>query len=672
MPGKNETTKHAETMPWLEPAPGKLSRLGFSSLADCLLCVPNKYLDFTNAKAVVDEQMVGKEHFLLLRLRSVAAFDAARNKTSYWGDAIRVLLTCSDAKGTIVEISVFGNIWPWRESEVGEVLYVYGEVSEWKGRLQLASPIKVSPSARGKAQPIYRGKVGQVSGESVESGVVAALPYLAQAGDALLKRAGMNTAKFTSLTGRRDAASLLKSIHRPVTVAEGLQAIATAKSLCIQSILDRSTAASSRPRLETSVIPINNLVVERLIQKLPYALTPDQRTAINEAVRDVRSPFPMRRLLSGDVGTGKSLVFMVLSAAALEAGAQVGIICPNQLMVKQLSKEFREMFPGTPFCEVLAGDKLGQGIAIGTTALLSAARKAKVTFDLVTTDEQQKFSVEQKSTLQSAHTNVMEATATAIPRTTALVSYGGMDLSVLKTCPVDKLILTRLARPHEGPEILDFLHKVVLSGQQVAVVYPLVTKSTPNKDGVEMAGVVDAANRWERFFPGRIGVLHGRMKGDEKDDVLLKMGRREFDILISSTVIEVGVTLPNLRALVVMEPQRHGIAQIHQMRGRVARKGGRGFVFLLPTQQLEPEAAERLSLLTRCPDGFTLAEKDLELRGFGDVDVTSEAQSGATELLFWGVKISKHDLDDAIDAQPEPAQHPVKALVRPLGVRPGR
>lgn len=633
-------TKHAD------PELGRLTRLGFSTLAECLLSVPKRYADYTKPTAVVRPELLGQQCYLVLRLVDKTGFDAYKKPTTYWKSVVRVQLDCRDAHGSPVRATIFGNIWPWRDVEPGAVLHLSGELGEWNGNLALQSPSPVAPEYRGKVAALYRGKSGQVSGEALGAAIKGAMSRLDEAEVLLLAQAGLREDEFRALTGLAQGRTLLTRLHTPKSLREGEEARELAHKLSLESVVRRAAAAKSRPPVSKSAIAVNRDLLAELVAELRFPLTQDQRTAVDEIVADLRSAYPMRRLLSGDVGTGKSITFMLPAVLAYDAGAEVAILAPSQLVVEQLARELRETFPGLPVCEVLSGGKLGEGIAVGTTALTSAARKARKTFDLVITDEQHKFSVEQKAALVSKHTNVLEATATAIPRTLALVNFGGMDVSILRQSPVRKNIVTRLTREEDMPRITRFVGEALERGGQVAVVYPLVNGAAA-KEGEQLSSVVAAGAEWERLFPGRVGVLHGRLSPDEKKAVIESMHAGRISILVSSLVIEVGVTLPSLRVMVVMHPDRHGLSQLHQLRGRVARKGGNGYMFLHATAELQPEAQDRLQLLVECSDGFTLAERDMDMRGFGDVEDDSESQTGSTRTLFWGVNLSHRELEEA-------------------------
>lgn len=626
---------------------GRLRRLGFTTLAEALLSIPKKYEDFTQPKREVRPSDEGTDCYLVLRAGVTKLFDGGKRPTTFWQSAARVEVHARDDRRQEIVVSVFGNVWPWRGVEEGTDIHVHGRLARFGAKLYLQNPEIVPPRARGKVVALYAGKPGQVSGEALGEAIGRAIHRLEDAEILLLAQAGLLESEFEKATGVPTPGELLRTMHFPQSLAAGLNACKVARKLAYETVVRRAAAAKARSPVPASAIVINRASIDDIVATLPFPLTGDQRQAIDEIVTDLRSTYAMNRLLSGDVGTGKSIVFMVPAVAAYSAGADVAILVPSQLLVSQIAGELRQLFPGVPVCEMTSGAKLGEGIVVGTTALLSAARKAKKKFHLVITDEQHKFSVDQKATLRDRFTNVLEASATAIPRTLALVQFGGMDVSVLRECPVKKEITTRLVGVEDSDRIDAFVHKVLAAKGQVAVIYPLVDETgegkTKSAEGLE--SVISAAKGWGKRFPGRVGVLHGKLDAEAKADVIAGMGDGRYDILVSSLVIEVGVTLPSLKAILIHHPERYGLAQLHQLRGRVARKGGRGYMFLIAGEELDDdEVFDRLELLEKCSDGFELAEADMDMRGFGDVNDDSSEQTGTARTLFHHAKLTHQEI----------------------------
>lgn len=641
-------TKQAQTKNPL----GRLTRLGFTSAADCLLSVPKSFRDYTTPVRAYSSAAYRQKNYFALKILSMSRHDREGNVILTWEGTHQLRVELLDADGKQARATIFGNVWPWKNVASGDDVCVYGELNTWFGHLRIDQVDLIPVTARGKVVPTYAGKPGQVSGDLLAKGIASALALQEQAASALLSRLDMDAGAFRRFTGVDSAATLLANLHRPPSVAAGMAACATAKQLCALELVRRAERLKQRACVAQSAIAIEARVVSTLIARLPFDLTHDQATAIAAIIDDLRSPVPMARLLSGDVNTGKTISFVVPAVAAYLAGAQVAILAPSQLLVGQISREIRSYFPEIPVNEVVSGSQIANGIVVGTTAVLAAAAKQNWVFDLVIADEQHKFSVAQKQALLHTHTNFLEATATIIPRTLAMVSYGGMDLSLLRQSPVEQNIETRIVEAAEADRVFAFVQKVMERGGQVAVIYPFVedtdagTAATPADDTHRAKrSVMEGFDRWNKAFPGRVGVIHGRMQESEQTETLDRLREHHIDILVSSTVIEVGLTIPALKLLIVVQPERLGLAQLHQLRGRVARRGGRGYVFLFVPEQITQEARERLQTLVECADGYALAERDMHVRGFGNVASDSDGQTGATRLLFWGAQLTPDDIE---------------------------
>lgn len=619
---------------------GRLTRLGFSSLPECLLSCPREYRDYLEPMHILPIPDTGVKVYMVLTLIESTLFDKTSVPTRSWKDGYRLMMRGVDGRGDSISIAVFGAFHPFMKLKPGDELHIYGEVTTFRDSRTITNPELVPPELRGRIVPIYTGRPGQVKAETLSQAIEKALPQINDAACMLLVQAGMREGEFKR-HANMSPELLLSSLHAPKSTREGELAADIAQRLSLAAILGRAARNQAGTPITASAIAIDRDDVQALIARLPFPLTGDQLKSIDEMVGDLRAPFPMRRLLSGDVGTGKTITYLVPAVAAFKAGASVGVLAPNQLLVEQLARELRSYFPEVPVVEVTSGTKIEPGFIIGTSAVVHAAKKGKLRLDVVVIDEQHKFSVDQKDALRSEHTNMLEATATAIPRTLALVGFGGMSVSVLRQVPVAKKINTRLVPREDGSRLFEFVGAQVAAGAQVAVIYPLAEDMG---DGAR-ASVEAAFQRFRQKFGDRAGMLHGKLTDEEKRAVIERMRDGHLDILVSSTVIEVGVTLPSLKAVVVVHPERFGVSQLHQLRGRVARKGGVGFFFMYMPEEIDETARERLQLLVDCADGFTLAERDADLRGFGNIDAGGDSQTGSSRMLFWGVTLSRQDIE---------------------------
>ena len=402
-------------------------------------------------------------------------------------------------------------------------------------------------------------------------------------------------------------------------------------------IARRRFAASERKPAE---IRVDDRIRESARRVLPFKLTNGQRTALKEIVDDLQRPQPMNRLLQGDVGAGKTIVALLAAVVAMENGLQVAFMAPTEILAEQHYLNISRLLQASRFrVALLTGSTTAAArreqlaeveagtipLVVGTHALV----QGDVTFKslgLVVIDEQHRFGVMQRATLRSKglHPDVLVMTATPIPRTLALTVYGDLDVSVIHDVPPGRLPITTLAKPESRrDEVHEFVRKQLDAGRQAYVIYPLVEESAKVdvKAATEMADHLAAD-----VFPAyRVGLLHGRMKADGKDRVMKAFASGELHMLVSTTVVEVGVDVPNASVMIVEHAERFGLSQLHQLRGRVGRDRHQSYCFLLYQSPLSDEARERLHAMTETTDGFDIAERDLRLRGPGDFFGTRQA-----------------------------------------------
>ena len=390
---------------------------------------------------------------------------------------------------------------------------------------------------------------------------------------------------------------------------------------------------------------------EAIKKILPFHPTAAQKRALKEIAADMEKPFPMRRLLQGDVGSGKTIVAFEAAIIAIENGFQVALMAPTEILAQQHFFSARRILEPAGYRVVMLTGSLeddrkretrrhiAQGnaqLVIGTHALI----EKKVDFarlGLVIVDEQHRFGVLQRFQLMkkgdecdtvdqpsSAEPDVLVMTATPIPRTLALTLYGDLDLSVLDELPPGRTpITTRRVADSESEKVWEFVRKQVEQGRQAYVVYPVIEENEQTELKAAMKMYRELS---KRIFPDlRVGILHGRMEADLKEDVMRLFQKGEIDILVATTVIEVGVDVPNAAVMVIEHAERFGLAQLHQLRGRIGRGAARSYCVLMTGDKISEEGEWRLDAMVRTNDGFKIAELDLELRGPGEFFGTRQA-----------------------------------------------
>ncbi|MFV9509913.1 ATP-dependent DNA helicase RecG [Tepidibacillus sp. LV47] len=373
--------------------------------------------------------------------------------------------------------------------------------------------------------------------------------------------------------------------------------------------------------------------VKSFIHSLPFSLTNAQKRVIKEILGDMEQSYAMNRLLQGDVGSGKTVVAAAALYANYLSGYQGALMVPTEILAEQHMESLKKLFANTPIqVEVLTGSlteknrkavigRLQMGltdVVVGTHALIQEDVYFK-RLGLVITDEQHRFGVEQRALLRRKSDNfspdVLYMTATPIPRTLAITAFGDMDVSIIDEYPAGrKKVETHWVRPKQFAKVLAFVEQQVRKGRQAYVIAPLIEES----DKLDVQNAIDIYQQLCEFFPNfKIGLMHGRLKPKEKDEVMNRFLKNEVQILVSTTVVEVGVNVPNATIIVIYDADRFGLAQLHQLRGRVGRGEHQSYCILVADPKSET-GKERMRIMEQTNDGFEISRRDLELRGPGD------------------------------------------------------
>ena len=627
-----------------------LERAGLERAEQLLWRLPESYTDYDD-RCEVASLASGRRCAFLARIKSVS--------TARVRGATRVVAKVFDQTGEVACVW-FQQPYRARQLEVGAVQLFCGLVTRYRGVAEVVSP-RVLPADTHGIEPVYapiRDIPPKTYAGLVRQVLDAGLPLEDDLPAAIRQR-------FSLLP----QAQALRSIHFP----ESREALERAmRAFSFRDLLFFALAVR-RKRLGPGMgfaMKANLAVVQPFLDSLPYALTGAQERVLRQALSDMESDAPMARLVEGDVGCGKTVIALALLYCAFENGFQGALMAPTEVLAHQHAEEARKLLGplgvrvalltgslrAAQKRETLRAIEAGEAdLVVGTHALIMGGVQYR-RLGLVVTDEQHRFGVRQRLALehkgQAPHVLVMSATP--IPRTMALVLYGEMDVSVVDELPPGrKPVATRIVPERKREGLYGFLRATVEAGQQIYVVCPLVEES----EAVDAASAERTARDLASALPGaKVELLHGRMKGPEKEAILDRFAAGETQVLVSTTVIEVGVNVPNATVMVVEDAERFGLAQLHQLRGRVGRGEKASWCFLMADR---PTA--RLRALTETNDGFVIAKKDLELRGPGELLGTR--QSGMADertlALFSDVSLLPEiqALADEVYAAPEEPAH---------------
>jgi len=422
-------------------------------------------------------------------------------------------------------------------------------------------------------------------------------------------------------------------------------------------ILEKGIAFSPEGRL-----------LRRLIDMTPFKLTKPQERVFHEILMDMKSPHPMNRLIQGDVGCGKTIIALMAMTVAAECGYQSALMVPTEILAEQHYINIHGLVEdlGLKICLLTGSRKdrpLGEiasgeiDIVVGTHALIQEGVTFK-NLGLVVIDEQHRFGVMQRALLRkkAISPDVLVMTATPIPRTLALTLYGDLDYSIIDELPPNRMpVETLLFSPGQKEAIYRIISEEVKKGRQVYVVYPIIEES----EKTDLRSAIRGKNAFERFFPGyRVRLIHGRMKAQEREEIMASFKRGEIDILVSTTVIEVGVDVPNTTLMLIIHAERFGLSQLHQLRGRVGRGSHPSHCILVAYEPYGEEGRRRLDVMVRSNDGFRIAEEDLSIRGPGEFFGTR--QSGMPDLKIANIirdarllNVARRESFSLIDGDPE-------------------
>jgi ATP-dependent DNA helicase RecG len=620
--------RHAET----------LAQLGMKTLGDMLYYFPRRYEDYSQLKPI-------KSLFYGDVVTVLGTIQSVHSRPIKGGKQTIIEVVISDTTGAL-RLSYFNQPWLANRFKQGDAIAVSGKVDQYLGRLVMNSPdwepVEVENLHTARIVPIYsltekitqkwlRGIMNQVVTHWAPA-VVDALPDKIKLG-----------ARLVSLS------EALMQAHFPVSqdrLKAARERLAFDEVFYLQMGVLRQKRDWKSVEGRRFAVPTEWL--DARTAGLPFALTSAQKKSLEEIRADLDSGKPMNRLVQGDVGSGKTVVAALAASIVVNAGAQAAIMAPTSILAEQHFRNFTKLLTGEGGLKeseirLLVGstpdirkEEIRQGLADGSIKVVigtHAVIEPDVFFkdlQFIVIDEQHRFGVEQRKELRSKGTNphLLVMTATPIPRSLALTVFGDLDISVIDEMPEGRQpVSTHVLRPQERERAFTLIRGQIRDGRQAFIVYPLIDES----EKIEARAAVDDFDVLSKqIFPKlKLGLLHGRMKPAEKDEVMMKFRDKQFDVLVSTTVVEVGVDVPNSTVMLIEGADRFGLAQLHQLRGRVGRGAEQSYCLLIPTHEDAAEN-ERLQAMSQTNSGFELADLDLKTRGPGEFLGTRQAGFATT------------------------------------------
>lgn len=593
----------------------KYQKLAITTVGDLLVYYPFRYEDFKDKSVLT--LMDGEKAVISGTVVSPA-------QVQYYGYK-RNRLRFSIRQGeSVIAVNFFNQPYLADKIELGREVAIWGKWDKAKGAL---TGLKVLAQVQDELQPVYHVAQG-ISQTALVKLIRSAFD---QGYDQLLEEnLPEPLLQRYQLMGRQAA---VRAMHFPLDIQAYKQALRRIKfeELFYFQMNLQVLKAQDKSAQQGLCIPYQQAQLTQKIDQLPFALTGAQQRALDEILADMGRPSHMNRLLQGDVGSGKTVVAALAMYAAVTAGCQAAMMVPTEILAEQHYESLANLFPELSIAILIGGMKAaarrealaaiasGQvDLIVGTHALIQEG----VTYHalgLVITDEQHRFGVQQRRFFREKGENpdVLMMTATPIPRTLAITAFGEMDVSIIDELPAGrKPIITRWVKHEQLPTVLGWLEQVLQKGAQAYVISPLIEES----EALDLKNAVALHAELSQYFEGkaRVDLLHGRMKNTEKDSLMQAFKNKESQVLVSTTVIEVGVNVPNATVMLIMDADRFGLSQLHQLRGRVGRGDKQSYAILVANPKTESGKA-RMKIMTETTDGFVLAEADLKMRGAGEI-----------------------------------------------------
>ena len=620
----------------------KLHKLNIKTIQDLFFHFPHRYEDFSK-KTSISELKEGEKATIQAEIVEIKNTQLFHRKMSLTEALVK------DNTG-MIKVTWFNQPYLIETLKKGKIANFSGKLSFYKKTLCLSNPVyelaKKETTHTGRLVPIYRETEG-ISSRYLRF-LIKPLLYLTKQIDDFLPAQIKN--KFNLI----DLDQAIEQIHFPESFLlekKARKRLAFDELFFIQLVsLQQKQKMSKEKAIE---LPFDKKLIKPFVESLPFKLTDDQKIAVWEIFQDIAKNKPMNRLLNGDVGSGKTIVAIMVALAIAKQKYQIAIMAPTEILAKQHFQTFKDMLKksNVKICLLTRTDKdvndnkkitkeqlkkkITQGkidIIIGTHSIIQKDLSFK-NLAMAIIDEQHRFGVTQRATLQKKVCQIedglqtiphlLSMTATPIPRTLALTVYGDLDISLIKEMPKGRQkIITEIVSPKNRDRTYDFIKKQIKVNKQVFVICPLIEESNKLSSRSGQAEIKSVTQEYEKLskdiFPEfKIDMLHGKLKPKEKEKIMDKFKKAKTDILISTSVVEVGVDIPNATVMIIEGADRFGLAQLHQFRGRIGRGKIQSYCFLF-TDSNAQKTNLRLKAMLTAKDGFELAERDLKIRGAGD------------------------------------------------------
>ncbi|MBE1301819.1 MAG: DEAD/DEAH box helicase [Alteromonadaceae bacterium] len=621
---------------------GRLKSAGIEQAWQVPLYCPSEYRDYQTVAVQFDPRFLTTGAYAVFKGKL-----ASLPQTTWTNKKPRTQFIVTDGQYEI-NFSLFGDVRATvAKYDVGDVLCVCGTIARFGSKVFIDQAEIVDSEFVGKIIPVYKGIAGKLSPDNARKSILGLLDQtIPMAADTLYSLISAHVPdehiraflQCPTLTMEQ----VLEQLHRPSNEDMGYHALGVMTKIAhlagAEHLIERAKA-----QVATPVPPIEGIELGKLCANIPFSLTDEQWTCVHDAVESIKKGNLLNALLVGDVGTGKTVVYGLIAAYCASGGHKVAILLPNQNLARQIFQELSEYFFDLGVGMVTANrkDELhDKRIIIGTTALLFQ----DVSVSLVICDEQQKLATSQREQLRGEHTHILEVSATPIPRTMAFALYGAVKLLRLTRCHADKTIHTNVFDQSNKRLMFEGIKQTIARGKKVIIVCPKC-QGEQQQQG-DLLSVDTLYSRFIRLYPGKVALCHSQQEDEANQAAIDAMKQGKAQILISTTMTEIGLTIPEVERVSVINAERFGLTQLHQLRGRAVRKGGVGYCDLfLPNQVKNPDTATRMQIMVDTSDGFEIAKADLALRGTGDLSHLSKQQHGAYAAVIKNIKGSLDDIE---------------------------